>query len=99
MTLKQIYNLSNCTFGKHFLTKSYSLEILLFLYENKKADGIEELLSAIKSNKPKLPAFITFITYLENKGCIKKEQNNEKRSKRRITLTDECKDSVSKIIG
>ena len=94
MKLKDIESLSKCSYGKHFLLKSYSIEILLYLLENIQANGIDELLSQIKSNKPKLPAFISYISYLESKDCITKGRNSDKGSKVTIRLTDECENTI-----
>lgn len=94
MTLKHIYSLSQCRFGRYFLTKSYSIELLLYLLENKKAEGIEDLLLELKSTTPKLPAFLSYISLLEAKGCVTKTENLAKRSKRTIMLTTDCENAV-----
>ena len=94
MTLRTIYSLSQCPYGRYFLTKSYSLELLLYLLEKKRAEGIEELLLELKSTTPKLPAFLSYISLLESKGCVVKIENETKRSKKMILLTTECEDAV-----
>ena len=94
MTLRTIYALAQCQYGKYFLTKSYSVELLLYLLEHRQADGIEDLLMNLKSSTPKLPAFLSYIALLETKGCITKIENAAKRSKRIITLTAECEEHV-----
>ena len=94
MTLKQIHSLAHCRYGKHFLTRGYSLELLLYLLENNKADGIENFLLELKSSTPKLPAFLAYISLLEAKGCVIKNENESKRSKRTISLTVECEQAI-----
>lgn len=94
MTLRNIHSLSQCRFGRYFLTKSYSLELLLYLLEKKKAEGIEDLLLELKSTTPKLPAFLSYISLLESKGCVIKIENETKRSKKMILLTSECEEAV-----
>lgn len=94
MKLNQIDLLSQCQYGRHFLTKSYSIELLLYLLENKKAEGIEDLLLELKSTTPKLPAFLSYISLLEAKGCVTKTENEAKRSKRTIMLTTDCENAI-----
>ena len=94
MNLLHITLLSQCRLARHFLTKSYSIEMLLYLLENEKAEGVEDLLLVLKSATPKLPAFLAYISLLEAKGCITKTENNAKRSKRTIMLTKECENAV-----
>jgi hypothetical protein len=94
MTLRTIYSLAQCQYGKYFLTKSYSVELLLYLLEHRQADGIEDLLLSLKSSTPKFPAFLSYIALLEAKGCITKIENAAKRSKRTIKLTTECEEVV-----
>ena len=94
MVLKQIYLLSQCRFGRHFLTKIYSIELLLYLLENKTAEGIEGLLLKLKTNTPKLPAFLSYISLLEAKGCVTKTENEAKRSKKSISLTTDCENAI-----
>ena len=94
MTLDQIKKMALCQYGKHFLTKSYSIELLLFLLKNKRANGVEDLLISLKSSTPKFPAFLSYISLLEAKGCIKKLENDTKRSKKTIMLTQECDQAI-----
>ena len=68
--------------------------MLLYLLENEKAEGVEDLLLVLNSATPKLPAFLAYISLLEAKGCITKTENNAKRSKRTIMLTKECENAV-----
>lgn len=98
MMLEQIDSLSKCRFGKHFLTKSYSIELLLYLLEHKKAEGLDDLLLELKTSTPKLPAFLSYLALLESKGCITKTESDSKRSKRKLTLTSECEEAVRKYL-
>ena len=95
MTLENIYSLSQCSYGRHFLTKSYSIELLLYLLKYKKAEGIEDLLIDLHSTTPKLPAFLAYISLLGAKGCVTKTENEAKRSKRTIMLTTECESAIT----
>ena len=67
--------LSKNSYGKHFLLKSYSFELLLILYEEIKIESIDELILKIKSNTPKFPAFLGYISYLEKNNCLIKITN------------------------
>ena len=60
---------------KYFLEKSYSFELLLFLYENNNYSGIENVYYEIKYPKGKLPSFRKYIYYLYDKKCLKIEDN------------------------
>lgn len=64
------------------------------MLEHQKADGIEDLLLDLKSTTPKLPAFLSYISLLETKGCVKKLENEKKRSRRIIKLTEECENAI-----
>lgn len=94
MTIKQIQLLAKCQYGKYFLTKSYSIELLLYLSEFQEAEGIENLLAELRSSKPKLPAFLEFISFLESKGCIEKKESILKKSQRTISLTNDCATAI-----
>ena len=99
MRLKQIKSLSECNFGKYFLMKSYSIELLLYLLEFKEALGMEDFLCELKSATPKMPAFIAYISLLEEKGCILKSKNKAKGSKRTIALTLECENAIRQYLA
>ena len=98
MTLEQIDALAKCRFGKHFLTKSYSIELLLYLLEHKKAEGLDDFLLELKTSTPKLPAFLSYLALLESKGCITKIESDSKRSRRTLMLTSECEDAICRIL-
>ena len=94
MTLKQIEKLSKCQYGKHFLTRSYSIELLLYLLEFNQVEGIDDFLFKLNSTRPKLPAFLSYLSLLEFKGCIHKIESSSKRSKRTLILTPECEEAI-----
>lgn len=98
MELEQIVRLANCRYGRHFLLRSYSIELLLYLLKHSKAEGIEDLLLDLKSSTPKLPAFLSYLSLLEAKGCITKLQSRAKRSQRTIMLTNECETAIRKCL-
>lgn len=89
--------LSLSDYGRHFLTRSYSLEMLLILYENDHIDGIEQLYAMLNSKKSKMPAFLGFLNYLEDRDCIIKFTNEDKKSQRVIALTEQCRQEISDI--
>ena len=99
MRLKQIKSLSECNFGKYFLMKSYSIELLLYLLEFKEALGMEDFLCELKCATPKMPAFLAYISLLEEKGCILKSKNKAKGSKRTIALTLECENAIRQYLA
>lgn len=98
MKLKNIYQLAASEYGKHFLVRSYSIELLLYLLEHGKAEGIEDLLLDLRCATPKLPAFLSYISLLEAKGCVTKVENEAKRSKKIIMLTDECENAIRQLL-
>ena len=91
--------LSKNAYGKHFLLKNYSLELLLILYEEIKIESIDELISKLESNTPKFPAFISYISYLEKNNCIIKITNEKNKSKRIIKLSSICSREIKKIFN
>ncbi len=99
MKYEWISQLSASDFGRHFLTRSYSLELLLLLYENDQVDGIEQLYAMIQSKKSKMPAFLGFLNYLEDRQCIIKFTNEEKKSQRIISLTVDCRAEIDSILS
>lgn len=89
--------LSNSIYGKHFLLKNYSLELLFILYEETEIESIDKLIFLIKSNTPKFPAFLSYITYLEKNNCLIKIVNEKNKSKRIIKLSSDCRREIKKI--
>ena len=67
---------------KIFFSKSYSLELLFRLHENKTHQkGIHEIYETICSPKPKQPSFDSFIQLLVLKGFVVLITNKDKRKK------------------
>lgn len=93
----RLLSLSN--FGRHFLTRSYSLELLIILFEHDHIDGIEQLYEMLSSKKSKMPAFLGFLNYLQDRDCIVKFTNEDKKSQRVIALTDQCREEVGNIFN
>ena len=94
MNHQKIKKLSGCHCGKLFLSNSYSLELLLFLHEHQKINGVENLYSIIHSRKSKMPSFIRYLSTLEEADCIKKQAVDTKRSMKSIRLSDGFKDRL-----
>lgn len=90
--------LRNNTYGKHFLLKSYSFELLLILYEETEIESIDELILKIKSNTPKFPAFLGYLSYLEKNNCLIKITNEKYKSKKIIKLSADCRREMKKIL-
>lgn len=96
MNVELLRKLSDCEFGKHFLTRSYSIELMLVLLENSFVDGIDDLYHSLCCSVPKQPAFLHYLDYLESKNCIKKSPSPTKRNKKLVSLTDDCKAAIQK---
>ena len=89
--------LSTCEFGRYFLMKSYSLELLLLLRDHEEIDGIEEIYNSLKSAVPKYPAFLNYLSFLENKNCIVRRESQSKKSRKCIALSKACRDAIDAI--
>ena len=74
---------------QHFLEKSFSLELLLLLYNQNEFEGIENIYQVLVSPKPKYPAFKSYLIYLNHKGCINIDDGKIKKSSRTISLKSE----------
>lgn len=98
MKYEYILLLSKSNFGRHFLTRSYSFEMLIILFESHHIVGIEQLYATLQSKKSKMPAFLSFLAYLESRQCIIKLTNNNKKSQRVIALTPECRQEIKAIL-
>lgn len=90
---KNIAALSECPFGKWFLLKSYSLELMFKLLETD-AEGLDELRKSMHSATPQLPAFLDFISLLEGKGCVERVSGTSKKSKRVLKLTAQARRAI-----
>ena len=85
-----------------YCSKSYGLELLLFLYiaECEEIDnGVEDTYDAIKFNKPRRAAFSTFINTLIDKKLMLTENSAVKGSKRILRLPEEAKRCVEQLCG
>ena len=71
---------------KYFLEKSFSLELLLLLYNQNEFEGIENIYQVLVSPKPKYPAFKAYLMYLNHKNCINIDDGKIKKSSKTISL-------------
>ena len=72
-----------------FLEKSFSLELLLLLYNENEFEGIENIYQVLVSPKPKYPAFKSYLIYLNHKNCINIVDGKIKKSSKTISLKSE----------
>ena len=94
-----IFLLSENPFGKYFLKKNFSLELLMLLFERDSVEGIEELTTSLASPTPKAPALNAYLALLESKSCIIKATGDSKKSRRKILLTQKCRDSIAAVFA
>ena len=73
----------------YFLEKSFSLELILLLYNQKEFEGIENIYQVLVSPKPKYPAFKSYLIYLNHKNCINIDDGKIKKSSKIISLKHE----------
>ena len=71
---------------QYFLEKSFSLELLLLLYNQNEFEGIENIYHIFLSPKPKYPAFKSYLIYLNHKDCIHIDDGKIKKSSKTISL-------------
>ena len=71
---------------QYFLEKSFSLELLLLLYNQNDIEGIENIYQVLVSPKPKYPAFKSNLIYLNQKGCISIDDGKIKKSSKTVSL-------------
>ena len=71
---------------QYFLEKSFSLELLLLLYNQNNFEGIENIYHILVSPKPKYPAFKSYLIYLYHKDCINIDDGKIKKSSKTISL-------------
>ena len=74
---------------RYFLEKSFSLELLLLLYNQNEFEGIENIYQILVSPKPKYPAFKSYLIYLNHKDCINIDDGKIKKSSKTISLKPE----------
>ena len=72
-----------------FLEKSFSLELLLLLYNLNEFEGVENIYQVLVSPKPKYPAFKSYLIYLNHKNCINIVDGKIKKSSKTISLSPE----------
>ena len=71
---------------QYFLEKSFSLELLLRLYNQNEFEGIENIYQVLVSPKPKYPAFKSYLIYLNHKNCINIDDGKVKKSSKTLSL-------------
>ena len=74
---------------QYFLEKSFSLELLLLLYNQNEFEGIENIYQVLVSPKPKYPAFKSYLIYLYHKDCINIDDGKIKKSSKTISIKHE----------
>ena len=87
MNLEIFSKLPQTSYLRHFLEKSYSLELLVLLYEKKSFYGMETLYHEIKFPKGDLSDFIKYIDYLHKKACLDIEDNAENPNEKLVKLS------------
>ena len=97
--LKTIKKISKNEYLKYFLLKSFSLEMLIILYENEHVESIDRLYLSLHSFVPKMPAFLNYLSFLEQKQCILKLINEEKNSSRKVVLNEKCKSELTILLN
>ena len=94
---ESIAALAKCPFGRWFLQKSYSLELMFMLLDSD-VEGLDELRKSMHSAIPQLPAFLDFISLLEAKGCVERVSGTSKKSKRVLRLTAQARKSIESVL-
>ncbi len=89
MNLSILHKIASSKILLHFLEKSFSLELLLLLYNQNEFEGIENIYQVLVSPKPKYPAFKSYLVYLNHKGCINIDDGKIKKSSKTISLKSE----------
>jgi hypothetical protein len=87
INLEIFSKLPQTSYLRHFLEKSYSLELLVLLYEKKSFYGMETLYHEIKFPKGDLSDFIKYIDYLHKKACLDIEDNAENPNEKLVKLS------------
>ena len=86
MNLSILIKIASSKNLQYFLEKSFSLELLLLLYNQHEFEGIENIYQVLVSPKPKCPAFKSYLIYLNHKGCINIDDGKIKKSSKTISL-------------
>ena len=87
MNLEIFSKLPQTSYLRHFLEKSYSLELLVLLYEKKSFYGIETLYHEIKFSKGRLPAFRRYVYYLNENECLLIEDSPKSLREKLVKLS------------
>ena len=87
MNLEIFEKLPKTSYLRHFLEKSYSIELLVRLYEKKSFYGIETLYHEIKFPKGNLSDFIKYIDYLNENACLVIGDNLESPKEKLVKLS------------
>ena len=86
MNLSILIKIASSKNLQYFLEKSFSLELLLLLYNRNEFEGIENIYQVLVSPKPKYPAFKSYIIYLNHKDCINIDDGKIKKSAKNVSL-------------
>ena len=86
MNLSLFNKISTSKKLQYFLEKSFSLELLLLLYNQNEFEGIENIYQVLVSPKPKYPAFKSYLIYLNHKDCINIDDGKIKKSSKTVSL-------------
>ena len=86
MNLSIFNKIAKSKYLQYFLEKSFSLELLLLLYNQNEFEGIENIYQVLVSPKPKYPAFKSYLIYLNHKDCIHIDDGKIKKSSKIISL-------------
>ena len=89
MNLSIINKIAKSKKLQYFLEKSFSLELLLLLYNQNEIEGIQNIYQVLVSPKPKYPAFKSYLIYLNHKDCINIDDGKIKKSSKTISLKPE----------
>ena len=87
MNLEIFSKLPQTRYLRHFLEKSYSIELLVLLYEKQSFYGMETLYHEIKFPKGDLSDFIKYMDYLHEKACLDIEDNAENPNEKLVKLS------------
>ena len=86
MNLSILHKIASSKKLQYFLEKSFSLELLLRLYNQNEFEGIENIYQVLVSPKPKYPAFKSYLIYLNHKNCINIDYGKVKKSSKTLSL-------------
>ena len=89
MNLSILHKIASSKKLQYFLEKSFSLELLLLLYNQNEFEGIENIYQVLVSPKPKYPAYKAYLIYLNYNNCINIYDGNIKKSTKSISLKPE----------